>query len=163
MLLSNIFSNRDGRAKNTTFGGIQGFSRRPSTPWYDDQGQFAGIVHQERNWTYVLVAGAGHLVPQDHPARVCSPLLFRIMSHSDLLQHDLSIGPCPPPRIHPRLQYHGARHRHSVRNKRCGRRNNLARRACSSWSSGDLPWLQRDTVHDRVPKRYYRSLEQFPR
>ncbi|KAI0344358.1 alpha/beta-hydrolase [Trametopsis cervina] len=55
--------------QNTTFGGIQGFSRVPSTPWYDDAGKFAGIVHQERNWTYVLVNGAGHLVPQQQPDR----------------------------------------------------------------------------------------------
>ncbi|PSR71879.1 hypothetical protein PHLCEN_2v12223 [Hermanssonia centrifuga] len=55
--------------KNTTFGGIQGFTKKPSTPWYDDEGDFAGIVHQERNWTYVLVKGAGHLVPQQQPER----------------------------------------------------------------------------------------------
>lgn len=56
--------------QNTTFGGIQGFSRPPSTPWFDDEGAFAGVVHQERNWTYVLVKGAGHLVPQQQPERV---------------------------------------------------------------------------------------------
>ncbi|KAI0083348.1 Alpha/Beta hydrolase protein [Irpex rosettiformis] len=55
--------------QNTTFGGIQGFSRPPSTPWFDDNGAFAGIVHQERNWTYVLVQGAGHLVPQQQPEK----------------------------------------------------------------------------------------------
>ncbi|KLO10865.1 alpha/beta-hydrolase [Schizopora paradoxa] len=49
--------------QNTTFGGIQGFSKKPQTPWYDDQGNFAGIVHQERNWTYILIAHAGHQVP----------------------------------------------------------------------------------------------------
>ncbi|PSR71878.1 hypothetical protein PHLCEN_2v12222 [Hermanssonia centrifuga] len=54
---------------NTTFGGIQGFTRKPSTPWYGDDGVFAGIVHQERNWTYILVKGAGHLVPQQQPER----------------------------------------------------------------------------------------------
>jgi len=53
--------------QNTTFGGIQGFTRKPATPWYDDAGNFAGIVHQERNWTYALFAGAGHLVPQQKP------------------------------------------------------------------------------------------------
>lgn len=57
-------------SQNTTFGGIQGFSRRPATPWYDDEQQFAGIAHQERNWTFILVAGAGHLVPQQQPGRV---------------------------------------------------------------------------------------------
>ena len=35
-----------------TFGGTQGFTRKPSTPWSDDHGQFAGIFHQERNVTY---------------------------------------------------------------------------------------------------------------
>ncbi|KAH8115245.1 alpha/beta-hydrolase [Phellopilus nigrolimitatus] len=54
--------------QNTTFGGIQGFSRKPATPWFDDDGTFAGIVHQERNWTYVLFEGASHLVPQKKPA-----------------------------------------------------------------------------------------------
>ncbi|OAX36453.1 alpha/beta-hydrolase [Rhizopogon vinicolor AM-OR11-026] len=53
--------------QNTTFGGIQGFTRKPSTPWYDDDGEFAGIVHQERNWTYVLVDHAGHLVGNTNP------------------------------------------------------------------------------------------------
>ncbi|KAI0352156.1 alpha/beta-hydrolase [Trametes cingulata] len=55
--------------QNTTFGGIQGFSRRPSTPWIDDNGDVGGIVHQERNWTYVLIEGAGHLVPYTNPLR----------------------------------------------------------------------------------------------
>ena len=59
------------RFQNTTFGGIQGFTRMPSTHWFDDSGEFAGIVHQERDWTYVLVEGAGHLVPQYQPGRVC--------------------------------------------------------------------------------------------
>ncbi|KAI0695227.1 alpha/beta-hydrolase [Cytidiella melzeri] len=53
--------------QNTTFGGIQGFSKKPSTPWFDDSGNFAGIVHQERNWTYILVAKAGHEVPEYQP------------------------------------------------------------------------------------------------
>ncbi|KIK61689.1 hypothetical protein GYMLUDRAFT_260725 [Collybiopsis luxurians FD-317 M1] len=54
--------------QNTTFGGIQGFTRRPATPWTDSQGKFAGIVHQERGWTYVLFEGAGHLVAAKAPA-----------------------------------------------------------------------------------------------
>ncbi|KZP30592.1 alpha/beta-hydrolase [Athelia psychrophila] len=53
--------------QNTTFGGIQGFTRKPSTPWYDLDGTFAGIIHQERNWTYALVKGAGHQVPLYQP------------------------------------------------------------------------------------------------
>ena len=56
--------------QNTTFGGTQGFTRKPATPWTDDEGQFAGIVHQERNWTYILVSGAGQIVPADQPERV---------------------------------------------------------------------------------------------
>lgn len=55
--------------QNTTFGGTQGFTRPPSTPWNDDDGNFAGIVHQERNWTFVLFDGASHLVPQKKPAQ----------------------------------------------------------------------------------------------
>ncbi|KAF9054491.1 Alpha/Beta hydrolase protein [Panaeolus papilionaceus] len=50
--------------QNTTFGGFQGFSRKPSTPWYDEEGDFAGIVHQERGWTYALFYGAGHSYPE---------------------------------------------------------------------------------------------------
>jgi len=48
--------------QNTTFGSIQGFTRKPATPFTDDAGNFAGIVHQERNITYALFAGTGHLV-----------------------------------------------------------------------------------------------------
>ena len=57
--------------QNTTFGTppIQGFTRAPATPWYDDAGARAGLVHQERNLTYVLFAGAGHEVPQWRPAQ----------------------------------------------------------------------------------------------
>lgn len=55
--------------QNMTFGGVQGFTKKPSTPWFDDQGAFAGIVHQERNLTYVLFEGAGHMVPQWRPAQ----------------------------------------------------------------------------------------------
>ncbi|KAJ7108885.1 Alpha/Beta hydrolase protein [Mycena crocata] len=54
--------------QNTTFGGIQGFTRKPSTPWNDDSGKSAGIVHQERGWTYVLFSGTGHLIPAKTPA-----------------------------------------------------------------------------------------------
>ncbi|CDO75095.1 hypothetical protein BN946_scf185010.g20 [Trametes cinnabarina] len=55
--------------QNFTFGGTQGFTRKPSTPWFDDDGNFAGIVHQERNITYLLFDGAGHLVPEWKPAQ----------------------------------------------------------------------------------------------
>jgi carboxypeptidase D len=53
--------------QNTTFGGIQGFTRKPATPWYNDASKLAGVVHQERGWTYVLFLNSGHLVPLDAP------------------------------------------------------------------------------------------------
>ncbi|OJT09780.1 Vitellogenic carboxypeptidase [Trametes pubescens] len=49
--------------------GTEGFTRQPSTPWIDDNGDVGGIVHQERNWTYVLIEGAGHLIPYTNPGR----------------------------------------------------------------------------------------------
>ncbi|KAJ7238698.1 alpha/beta-hydrolase [Mycena rebaudengoi] len=55
-------------AYNMTFGGVQGFSRKPSTPFTDDAGNFAGIIHQERGVTYALFQNAGHLVPSQVPA-----------------------------------------------------------------------------------------------
>ncbi|KAE9402737.1 alpha/beta-hydrolase [Gymnopus androsaceus JB14] len=53
--------------QNITFGGIQGFTRKPATPFSDDEGRFAGIVHQERNLTYALFQNAGHFVPRSVP------------------------------------------------------------------------------------------------
>ncbi|KAF5358669.1 hypothetical protein D9758_007755 [Tetrapyrgos nigripes] len=53
--------------QNITFGGIQGFTRKPATPFFDDDGTFAGIVHQERNITYALFPNAGHFVPRSVP------------------------------------------------------------------------------------------------
>ncbi|KAF7334471.1 Alpha/beta-hydrolase [Mycena venus] len=53
--------------QNMTFGGVQGFTRKPATPFTDDHGNFAGIIHQERNLTYALFHGAGHLVPNSVP------------------------------------------------------------------------------------------------
>ncbi|KAJ7812745.1 Alpha/Beta hydrolase protein [Mycena olivaceomarginata] len=58
----------EGALRNTTFGGIQGFTSKPSTQWNDDSGKPAGIVHQERGWTYVLFSGTGHLIPAKTPA-----------------------------------------------------------------------------------------------
>jgi carboxypeptidase D len=55
--------------QNMTFGGIQGFTRKPFTPWFDDDGNFAGIVHEERGVTYLLFDGAGYLVPLWKPAQ----------------------------------------------------------------------------------------------
>ncbi|KAJ7472558.1 alpha/beta-hydrolase [Mycena latifolia] len=58
--------------QNTTFGGIQGFTVKPSTSWFDDEGLFGGIVRQERGWTYGLIYGAGHQTPVINPARTFS-------------------------------------------------------------------------------------------
>ena len=57
--------------QNITWGSpaVQGFVRRPATPWADDTGARAGLVHQERGFAYVLFTGAGHLVPQWKPAQ----------------------------------------------------------------------------------------------
>ncbi|KAJ7878005.1 alpha/beta-hydrolase [Mycena olivaceomarginata] len=55
--------------QNMTFRGTQGFTRKPSTPSFDDDSNFAGIVHQERNLTYLLFDGAGHLIPLWKPAQ----------------------------------------------------------------------------------------------
>ncbi|KAL0069423.1 hypothetical protein AAF712_003448 [Marasmius tenuissimus] len=49
--------------QNTTFGGTQGFSRRPATPF---PGGF-GLIHQERNVTYAVFRDAGHFVPRSLP------------------------------------------------------------------------------------------------
>lgn len=67
-----------------TFGGIQGFTRKPSTPFTDDHGNFAGIIHQERNVTYALFQGAGHTLPQYVPEAVShsSTILSRILIYS---------------------------------------------------------------------------------
>ena len=46
--------------QNFTFGGIRGFTMRPSTPFSDSDGNFAGIIHSERNVTYALFKDAGH-------------------------------------------------------------------------------------------------------
>ncbi|KAJ7876894.1 alpha/beta-hydrolase [Mycena olivaceomarginata] len=55
--------------QNTTFGGIQGFTVKPNTSWFDDEGLYGGVVRQERGWTYGLIYGAGHQTPVINPAR----------------------------------------------------------------------------------------------
>lgn len=65
--------------QNTTFGGIQGFTVKPSTPWFSE-GKFAGIIRQERGWAYVLFDHASHMVPTSQPAAV----RFSTAYHSSL-------------------------------------------------------------------------------
>lgn len=67
--------------QNTTFGGIQGFTVEPNTPWYDDNGDFAGVVRQERGWTFVLVEHAGHEVPEFNPEAVRLVQQIFLMNH----------------------------------------------------------------------------------
>jgi carboxypeptidase D len=53
--------------QNTTFGGTQGFTRKPSTPWVDDNGNVAGIVHQERGILYAIFDNVGSFTPYTNP------------------------------------------------------------------------------------------------
>lgn len=76
--------------QNTTFGGIQGFTVKPSTPWTDDDGNFAGIIHQERGWAYVLFRGAGHIVPQQKPAAV--RISYPLFAHDFILTQNNHIS-----------------------------------------------------------------------
>lgn len=57
-------------SQNTIFGGIRGFTRKPSTPWTDDNGNIVGIVHQERGIVYALFDGVGHMIPNFKPDSV---------------------------------------------------------------------------------------------
>ncbi|KAL5492153.1 hypothetical protein ACEPAI_3600 [Sanghuangporus weigelae] len=61
--------------QNTTFGGIQGFTKRPSTPLLDDDGSFLGVVHQERGLIYAIIVHSGHEVPEYAPRAAL--VLFR--------------------------------------------------------------------------------------
>ncbi|KAH9050289.1 alpha/beta-hydrolase [Lactarius hengduanensis] len=53
--------------QNTTFGGTRGFTRKPSTPWVDDSGNVAGIIHQERGILYALFDSVGSFTPHANP------------------------------------------------------------------------------------------------
>lgn len=90
--------------QNTTFGGIQGFTVKPSTPWQNDAGTFAGIIRQERNWTYVLFDRAGHLVPAKQPGSVSRLRLSMIPvdfgSRPSLSFVNLFSGVTPPVSLH---------------------------------------------------------------
>ncbi|KAI0254636.1 Alpha/Beta hydrolase protein [Lactifluus subvellereus] len=61
--------------QNTTFGGTRGFTRKPSTAWVDDDGNVAGIVHQERGILYALFDDVGSLTPYTNPTAAYT--LFR--------------------------------------------------------------------------------------
>ncbi|KAL5512897.1 hypothetical protein ACEPAH_3295 [Sanghuangporus vaninii] len=59
--------------QNTTFGGMQGFTRKPSTPIADDSGNFAGI--KNGIGMYALIADSGHEVPEFTPEAACVLLI----------------------------------------------------------------------------------------
>jgi carboxypeptidase D len=55
--------------QNMTWGGVQGFQRKPETPFvvpYDGRGT-AGVYHTERKLTWFEVELSGHMVPQYQP------------------------------------------------------------------------------------------------
>jgi len=64
--------------QNMTFGGEQGFTSPPSTPFivpFDNQGQM-GVFHTERGLTFVQVELSGHMVPQFQPQSAFRHLQF---------------------------------------------------------------------------------------
>ena len=66
--------------KNTTFGGTRGFTRQPSSAWVDDDGNIAGIVHQERGILYALFNNVGSFTPYTNPTAVRIPPLLIVAS-----------------------------------------------------------------------------------
>lgn len=94
-----------------TFGGIRGFTARPSTPFTDTDGNFAGIVHQERNVTYANFYEAGHMVPRDKPKAVSqttisiSTICTTPECYNEPCLTFTLVGLCIPPRIHTRNQH----------------------------------------------------------
>lgn len=52
------------------FGGIQGFAQRPSTPFFDSKGNFAGNRSVVTNLTFALFDGVGDLIPATAPDAV---------------------------------------------------------------------------------------------
>lgn len=61
--------------QNYTWGGMQGFQRKPSTTLVHD-GQRQGIVHEERNLTYALIDNCGHECPRYNP-----PTTFKLVQY----------------------------------------------------------------------------------
>lgn len=54
--------------QNMTWGGLQGFQKKPSAVFLDANGKRAGTWGKERGVSYHLFSNAGHQVPQDDPA-----------------------------------------------------------------------------------------------
>jgi carboxypeptidase D len=79
--------------QNTTFGDTRGFTKRPSTPWYADDGSFAGIIHAERNLTFAIMYGTGHQIAINQPAASFAFARdFIFGSNSSALQANLQAG-----------------------------------------------------------------------
>ncbi|KAF9525357.1 Alpha/Beta hydrolase protein [Crepidotus variabilis] len=74
----------EGMSRNTTFGGVRGFTRQPSTAWNTSDGKFAAVVHQERGWTYALCYGAGHIIPRDKPLAAYEFFRDFVLGDSDI-------------------------------------------------------------------------------
>ncbi|KAH8116530.1 alpha/beta-hydrolase [Phellopilus nigrolimitatus] len=87
------FASESQQHTNTTFGGIQGFTKKPQTPFTDDDGNFLGVVHQERGWSYILVDHAGHEVAEYNPQAAL--VMFREFilgaNQTGLVQSDASV------------------------------------------------------------------------
>lgn len=140
--------------QNTTFGGIQGFTRKPSTAWTDDTGSFAGIVHQEREWTFVLFDGAGHLVPHYKPAAV--------RFHWDLYGEIIiywHIGIYVPTWICTRHQPNWFGQERKWDSIGCRRRKPHPCCRCLTREQWDLLWVWHNRVHVYSSNSHYCSLE----
>ncbi|UZJ57382.1 hypothetical protein CBS101457_006702 [Exobasidium rhododendri] len=71
--------------QNITFGGLQGFQKKPSQELIV-KGERKGLVHTERGLTFYEARGSGHMIPQDQPASAFKMLKFLLgqISESDL-------------------------------------------------------------------------------
>lgn len=74
-------------SQNTTFGGTRGFTRKPSTPWVDDNGNVAGIVHQESGILYAIFDNVGSFTPYTNPTAVRTPPSQRDLQLVSLTPH----------------------------------------------------------------------------
>lgn len=93
--------------QNTTWGGIQGFTKPPLTEWHaDNTSTVSGVVHQERGLTYVLVKGAGHQIPLFAPTLALALLRDFILGDnpSGTVQTDGSVLGGENAALHPILR-----------------------------------------------------------
>ncbi|KAJ3022841.1 UNVERIFIED_CONTAM: Cell death protease [Siphonaria sp. JEL0065] len=67
---------------NMTWAGQKGFTARTGLPWVVNGGDNAGIFWNERGLSYIRVAGAGHMIPADQPARGSAVLSYLLKEPS---------------------------------------------------------------------------------